>query len=58
MGAVERALKLVPDLEVSTIASSSSGMAGPFGTQAETDDASMAMGALSLLPAMRGDRRL
>jgi len=37
-------LRLVPDLEVKTIASSSSGMAGPFGTQAETYDVSMAMG--------------
>jgi len=54
MGAVERALKLVPDLEVKTIASSCCGMAGPFGYQAETYDVSMAMGELSLLPAMRG----
>jgi Fe-S oxidoreductase len=54
MGAVERALKLVPDLEVRTIASSCCGMAGPFGYQAETYDVSMAMGELSLLPAMRG----
>jgi hypothetical protein len=28
-------------------------MTGPFGTQAETYDASMKMGELSLLPAMR-----
>jgi Fe-S oxidoreductase len=53
MGAVERALKLVPGLEVETVQSSCCGMAGAFGYQAETYDTSQAMGELSLLPIMR-----
>ena len=53
MGALERVLKLVPDLHVTTIASSCCGMAGAFGYQAETYDVSMKMGELSLLPAVR-----
>ena len=53
MGALERVLKLVPDLYVTTIASSCCGMAGAFGYQAETYDVSMKMGELSLLPAVR-----
>ena len=53
MGAVERVLKLVPDLAVETIESSCCGMAGSFGYHAETVDVSLAMGELSLLPAVR-----
>jgi Fe-S oxidoreductase len=53
MSAMESALKLVPDLDVTTIASSCCGMAGAFGYQAETYDVSMKMGELSLLPAVR-----
>jgi Fe-S oxidoreductase len=53
MGAVEAALKLVPDIEVATIESSCCGMAGSFGYHAETVDVSFAMGELSLLPAVR-----
>ncbi len=53
MGAVERVLKLVPDLAVETIESSCCGMAGSFGYHAETIDVSLAMGELSLLPAVR-----
>jgi Fe-S oxidoreductase len=53
MGPVERVLKLVPGLQVKTIASSCCGMAGAFGYQAETFDVSMKMGELSLLPAVR-----
>jgi Fe-S oxidoreductase len=53
MGAVEAVLKLVPDLTVETIESSCCGMAGSFGYDAETVDASLAMGELSLLPAVR-----
>ena len=53
MGAVEAALKLVPDLAVETIESSCCGMAGSFGYNAETIDVSLAMGELSLLPAVR-----
>ena len=53
MGAVEQALRLVPGLAVETIQSSCCGMAGAFGYQAETLDASRAMAELSLLPAVR-----
>ena len=50
---VARALKLVPGLEVETVASSCCGMAGSFGYQAKTLSVSKAMGELSLLPAVR-----
>jgi len=53
MGAVETALKLIPDLAVQPIESSCCGMAGAFGYDAETIDVSRAMGELSLLPAVR-----
>ncbi len=53
MGAVEATLRLVPGLEVETIESSCCGMAGSFGYHAETIDVSLAMGELSLLPAVR-----
>jgi Fe-S oxidoreductase len=52
-GAVERILKLIPDLKVETVESSCCGMAGAFGYGAETIDVSLAMGELSLLPAVR-----
>jgi Fe-S oxidoreductase/FAD/FMN-containing dehydrogenase len=52
-GIVEAALGLVPGLDVKPIESSCCGMAGAFGYQAETYDVSMAMGELSLLPAIR-----
>jgi Fe-S oxidoreductase len=54
MTAVERTLALVPELEVETVQSSCCGMAGAFGYDAETYDVSVAMGELSLLPAVRG----
>ena len=53
MGAVEATLRLVPDLAVETIELSCCGMAGSFGFAAETIDVSLAMGELSLLPAVR-----
>ena len=53
MGAVESALRLVPQLDVETIESSCCGMAGSFGYAAETIDVSLKMGELSLLPAVR-----
>jgi Fe-S oxidoreductase len=43
----------VPELAVETIESSCCGMAGAFGYHAETVDVSLAMGELSLLPAVR-----
>ena len=53
MGAVGAALALVEGLEVETVESSCCGMAGAFGYGADTYEASMAMGELSLLPAVR-----
>jgi FAD/FMN-containing dehydrogenase/Fe-S oxidoreductase len=53
MGAVTSVLKLVPELAVETIESSCCGMAGAFGYHADTVDISLAMGELSLLPAVR-----
>jgi Fe-S oxidoreductase len=51
--AVETALRLVPGLDVQPIESSCCGMAGAFGYQAETYNVSMAMGELTLFPAVR-----
>jgi Fe-S oxidoreductase len=53
MGAMERTLGLVRGLSVATVESSCCGMAGAFGYGAETYEASIAMGELSLLPAVR-----
>ena len=53
MGAVTEALALVEGLEVETVESSCCGMAGAFGYGADTYEVSLAMGELSLLPAVR-----
>jgi Fe-S oxidoreductase len=53
MGAVEKALGLVPGLAVETVESSCCGMAGAFGYGVDTIEVSRAMGELSLLPAVR-----
>jgi Fe-S oxidoreductase len=53
MGAVETVLRLVPGLAVEPVESSCCGMAGSFGYHADTIDVSLAMGELSLLPAVR-----
>jgi Fe-S oxidoreductase len=53
MGAVTAALRLVEGLEVESVESSCCGMAGAFGYGADTHEASLAMGELSLLPAVR-----
>jgi Fe-S oxidoreductase len=52
-GAVESVLRLVPGLEIKPIESSCCGLAGAFGYQAETYDVSIAMGELTLFPAVR-----
>ena len=57
MPALESTLRLVPGLEVETIASSCCGMAGAFGYEAANYDTSMAMGELNLLPAVRAADR-
>ncbi len=54
--AVLAALREVPDLAVQPIASSCCGMAGAFGYQAETQEASRAMAEASLIPAIRAAR--
>jgi len=54
MPAVEKVLRLIPDLEVSTVQTSCCGMAGSFGYEAEHFDVSMKMAEMSLLPAVRG----
>jgi Fe-S oxidoreductase len=51
--AVERVLRLVPDLKVETVESSCCGMAGAFGYRRDTIDISLAMAELNLLPAVR-----
>jgi FAD/FMN-containing dehydrogenase/Fe-S oxidoreductase len=53
MGSVQSALALVDGLDVETVDSSCCGMAGAFGYGSETYAASIAMGELSLLPAVR-----
>ncbi|HEY6966199.1 MAG TPA: FAD-linked oxidase C-terminal domain-containing protein [Burkholderiales bacterium] len=53
MGAVEKTLRLVPELKVRTVDSSCCGMAGSFGYEAEHYDVSMKMAEASLLPAVR-----
>jgi FAD/FMN-containing dehydrogenase/Fe-S oxidoreductase len=53
MGAVEAVLRRVPGLQVAPIESSCCGMSGAFGYGAATIDVSLAMGELSLLPAVR-----
>jgi Fe-S oxidoreductase len=50
---VEQVLKLIPDLAVEPIESSCCGMAGSFGYAADSVDVSLAIGELSLLPAVR-----
>jgi FAD/FMN-containing dehydrogenase/Fe-S oxidoreductase len=53
MPAIERALRLVPELDVRTIESSCCGMAGAFGYDAKHYDVSMRMAELTLLPRVR-----
>jgi Fe-S oxidoreductase len=50
---VEQVLNLIPELAVENVDSSCCGMAGSFGYDSETIDISLAMGELSLLPAVR-----
>ena len=53
MPQVERALRLIPGLEVEVIESSCCGMAGSFGYDVEHYDVSMKMAEASLLPRVR-----
>jgi Fe-S oxidoreductase len=51
--AVEATLRMISGASVHHIESGCCGMAGAFGYQSETFEASMAMGELALLPAVR-----
>lgn len=53
MPAVEAVLKMVPGLDVKTVAASCCGMAGAFGYASETIDVSLAMAEVALFPALR-----
>jgi Fe-S oxidoreductase len=53
MGAVGETLALIEGLEVEAVESSCCGMAGAFGYGADTHEVSLAMGELTLLPAVR-----
>ncbi|MBL8662115.1 MAG: FAD-binding protein [Candidatus Odyssella sp.] len=53
MRPVQAVLALIPELEIEPIESSCCGMAGAFGYEAKHYEASMAMGELALLPAVR-----
>jgi len=53
MPAVQKALALVPGLEVQTVESSCCGMAGAFGYEAAHYEVSMKMAEAALLPAVR-----
>ncbi len=53
MPAVQRVLRLVPQLEVETIEASCCGMAGSFGYEADHYEVSMKMAEASLLPTVR-----
>jgi Fe-S oxidoreductase len=53
LSAVQQSLALVSGLAVETVDSSCCGMAGAFGYGADTIDVSLAIGELSLLPAVR-----
>jgi Fe-S oxidoreductase len=53
MPAVQRALKLIPELDVELIESSCCGMAGSFGYEARHYEVSLRMAEASLLPKVR-----
>jgi Fe-S oxidoreductase len=53
LSSVGAALALIDGLEVENVEASCCGMAGAFGYGADTYEVSMAMGELSLLPAVR-----
>jgi len=53
MPAVEKVLRMIPDLRLNTVQSSCCGMAGSFGYEAEHYAVSMKMAEAALLPAVR-----
>lgn len=54
MPAVQKALAMIPDAEVSVVETSCCGMAGAFGYGKDTVETSLKMAELDLLPAVRG----
>ena len=54
MPAVEKLLRMVPGIQLSTVETSCCGMAGSFGYEAEHYEVSMKMAEATLLPAVRG----
>jgi FAD/FMN-containing dehydrogenase/Fe-S oxidoreductase len=57
MPAVEKVLRLIPELQLKTIETSCCGMAGSFGYEAEHYEVSLRMGELALLPQIRNSSR-
>jgi FAD/FMN-containing dehydrogenase/Fe-S oxidoreductase len=57
MGAVQKALRLIPELDVETLASGCCGMAGAFGYEADHYAVSMKIAELDLLPKLRAAAR-
>jgi Fe-S oxidoreductase len=57
MASAQQALRLIPDLDVETIASGCCGMAGAFGYQASHYNLSMRMAENGLLPRLRSAAR-
>ncbi len=53
MGAVQQALKMIPDQQVDMVETSCCGMAGAFGYGKDTLETSVKMAELDLLPAVR-----
>ena len=53
MGDVQKALKMIPDVEVEMVETSCCGMAGAFGYGKDTVETSLKMAELDLLPAVR-----
>lgn len=54
MPAVQKALAMIPDAELSVVETSCCGMAGAFGYGKDTVETSLKMAELDLLPAVRG----
>ena len=53
MSSVQRSVTLIPEVSMKTIETSCCGMAGAFGYATDTAEISLAMGELSLFPAVR-----
>jgi len=56
MSSIEKTLSLLPETQISNIESSCCGMAGSFGYGVDTYKTSLAMGEISLFPAIRSSK--